>query len=291
MTATTAAELSAASGTRLRRSARPLLDALPRTLTGRVGVLLGALVVAAIACGSLRGVGANTVHITQANTAPSLSHPFGTDGYGRDGLARFAAGGATSLYASFLVIAISMTVAVVVGSVCGLIGGAIDAIVMRAVDLLLSIPSIVLAMAVIGALGPGFVDLVGALCVSYTASFTRMARAFALQTRTSGYITAAQLAGIRRGRTILTHVVPTAFSRLTVVSALTFGDVIIAIAGLSFLGLGVQPPQSEWGSMLSDSQSAFSVAPWLLLAPGLGILCSALAVNLIADELRERGLA
>ena len=265
-----------------------LTKLLPRGMSGRVGLILGSVVVATIAWGSLRGVGANVVHITQTDLIPSWAHPFGTDGYGRDELARFAAGGRTSLYASLLVITISMTVAVVVGGCCGMIGGALDAGVMRFVDVLLSIPGIVLAMAVIGALGPGFVNLVGALCVSYSASFTRMARAFALQVRTSGYLASALLAGIGRARSILTHVVPTVFSRLTVVAALTFGEVIISIAGLSFLGLGVQPPQAEWGSMLSDSQSAFSVAPWLLLAPGLGIVFTALAVNLIIDELRER---
>jgi ABC-type dipeptide/oligopeptide/nickel transport system permease subunit len=158
---------------------------------------------------------------------------------------------------------------------------------MRTMDVLLAIPSLVLALAVIGALGPGFSHLVAALTVGYLASFTKMTRAFALSCRGRADLDAARLAGLGRWRSVLGHVIPPVAGRLSVVGTLSFGDVVISIAALSFLGLGVQPPTPEWGAMLSDDQSALAAAPWLLLAPGLAIVLTALAVNLIADALRE----
>jgi ABC-type dipeptide/oligopeptide/nickel transport system permease subunit len=154
-------------------------------------------------------------------------------------------------------------------------------------DVLLSIPSLVLAMAVIGAFGPGFGHLVMALSISYIASFTKMTRAFALSRRHGADLAAARLAGVGWWRSMLGHVAPRVAGQLTIVSTLSFGDVVISIAALSFLGLGVQPPTPEWGAMLSDSRSAAAAAPWLLLAPGLAIVLTAIAVNLIADALRE----
>jgi peptide/nickel transport system permease protein len=126
-----------------------------------------------------------------------------------------------------------------------------------------------------------------ALSISYIASFTKMTRAFALSRRHGADLAAARLAGVGWWRSMLGHVAPRVAGQLTIVSTLSFGDVVISIAALSFLGLGVQPPTPEWGAMLSDSRSAAAAAPWLLLAPGLAIVLTAIAVNLIADALRE----
>jgi nickel transport system permease protein len=270
---------------------RDSLVAVTGTLVGRLGLACGALVILVIAIGSLRGANPVTVAIDSTFRSPSWAHPLGTDNYGRDELARVAAGGRTSLLAAVLVLAIAMTVALLVGTLSGLAGGAVDAILMRANDVILSIPSLVLAMAVIGALGPGFIQLVGALSFSYVASFTRMARAFALTSRQRADVTAARLAGVGWWRTMIGHVLPRVAGQLWVIGTLTLGDIVISIAGLSFLGLGIQPPTAEWGSMLSDSRSAFTLAPWLLLGPGLAIVLTAGAVNLVADALRERASA
>ncbi|WP_408899715.1 ABC transporter permease (plasmid) [Nocardioides sp. R1-1] len=260
---------------------------ITHSATGRIGLALGVVVLIVLCAGLLTPAEPNAVAIQDEYLSPSLTHPLGTDAYGRDQLARLAAGGMASLAAAALVLMISLTVALVVGVASGLAGGFVDAVVMRINDVLLSIPSIVLAMAVIGALGPGFVQLVSALSVAYVATFTRLARAFTVTCRQREDILAARLAGVPWWTTVRGHVIPGVAAQLGVVSTLTIGDIVISIAGLSFLGLGIQPPTAEWGSMLAESQSAFYVAPWLLLAPAAAILGTAAAVNLIADSLRE----
>lgn len=270
---------------------RAALRGVLHTAAGRAGLACALVVLAVLALGSLRSQSADTVAITSTYLPPSLAHPFGTDEYGRDELARVAAGGLTSLSAATLVMAIATAVALVLGTAAGLLGGLLDTVLMRTMDVLLAIPSLVLALAVIGALGPGFSHLVIALTAGYTASFTKMTRAFALTCRGRADLDAARLAGVGWWRSVLGHVLPPVAGRLTVVSTLSFGDVVISIAALSFLGLGVQPPASEWGAMLSADQSALAAAPWLLLAPGLAIVLTALAVNLLADALREGELA
>lgn len=272
-------------------SARGLLRAVTGTAAGRVGIACALVVLAVLVTGSLRHAGANTVTITGAFAPPSWAHPFGTDDYGRDELARVAVGGRTSLAAAVLVMLLATAVALLLGTAAGLVGGLFDAVVMRIADVLLAIPSLVLAMAVIGALGPGFDHLVLALSVSYVASFTRMTRAYALSARHRADLAAARLAGVGWWRTMLGHVAGPVAGQLTIISTLSFGDVVINIAALSFLGLGVRPPTPEWGAMLADSCGDFAVAPWLLLAPGLAIVLTAIAVNLAADALREQEAA
>lgn len=270
-------------------SPRSAAAAITHSLTGRLGLGCAVIVVVIIGSAWFRSAAPDTVSIDNAFAGPSWSHPLGVDSYGRDELARLAAGGRTSLAAAGLVLISAMLLALLLGTLAGLLGGAVDAVVMRCADVVLAIPSLVLALAVIGALGPGFGQLVGALSVSYVASFTRMTRAFALSSRRRADVTTARLAGIGWWRTTATHVLPRVAGQLLVVSTLTLGDIVISIAGLSFLGLGIQPPAAEWGSMLSDSRSYFGVAPWTLIGPALAIVLTAAAVNLIADAVRERG--
>jgi len=256
------------------------------TTSGRIGLLLSAVVIAVLIAGLVRG-NPNSVHIALRLHAPSLRYPFGTDEFGRDELARIGYGGLTSLSAAALVLIIATAAALVLGTVAGLLGGLLDLVIARTVDVLLAVPTIVLALAVIGALGPGFVHLVLALSVAYIAWFTRMARAFALASRRRDDVTAARLAGVSWLRVVCSHVLPDVSTRLWVVSTLALGDIIISIAGLSFLGLGIQPPAAEWGAMLQQSLDSFVQAPWLLVIPGLTIIVTVAAVNLIADALRE----
>jgi ABC-type dipeptide/oligopeptide/nickel transport system permease subunit len=286
------AEPAAARRMRRRTLARSLsgnqaLRAVTGTAAGRIGLLCALVVAAVLVLGSLRHYDATAVNIGSPFRGPSWAHPLGTDDYGRDELARVAAGGRTSLLAAALVMAVATAVALVLGTAAGVLGGLVDSVLMRIMDVLLSIPSLVLAMAVIGAFGPGFGHLVMALSISYIASFTKMTRAFAMARRHGPDLAAARLAGVGWWRSMLGHVAPRVAGELTIVSTLSFGDVVISIAALSFLGLGVQPPTPEWGAMLSDARSAAATAPWLLLAPGLAIVLTAIAVNLIADALRE----
>jgi nickel transport system permease protein len=271
------------TGSQIRR-------AVTGTAAGRAGLACALVVAALILIGSFRHNTATAVSISNTYLPPSWAHPLGTDDYGRDELARVAGGGRTSLLAAALVMAVATALALMLGTAAGLLGGVADTTLMRIMDVLLSIPSLVLAMAVIGALGPSFGHLVMALSVGYIASFTKMTRAFALSRRHSADLAAARLAGVSWWRSVLGHVAPGVAAQLTVVSTLSFGDVVINIAALSFLGLGVQPPTPEWGAMLSDARS-FAAAPWLLLAPGLAIILTAIAVNLLADALREGDLS
>ena len=264
------------------------LRAVLGTATGRLGLVCGGLVLAMIAIGSIGRSAPNAVAIGHEYLSPSWSHPLGTDAYGRDELARVAAGGRTSLSAAAVIVLIAMAVALVVGITSGLLGGITDSILMRLNDVILSMPTLVFAMGVIAALGPGLENLTLALSISYAAQFTRMARAFTLSSRGRADITAARLAGVGWGRVVAGHIAPDVASQLVVVSTLSFGGVIVSLASLSFLGLGAQIPKAEWGSMLSGSQVTFTSAPWLILAPGLAIVMSTLAVNLIADSLREK---
>lgn len=280
--------LRRAAGLHLTPTASALVGVrVRRSRVGRLGVSLALLVVLILVAGWLSPADPNAVAIDQQFRGPSLAHPLGTDAFGRDQLARLAAGGRSSLSAAALVLVVSMSLALVLGVTSGMLGGPVDAVLMRINDVLLSIPSIVLAMAVIGVLGPGFLQLVGALSVAYVATFTRLARAFTVTCRRRDDVTAARLSGIPWWRTVRGHIVPGVAGQLWVVSTLTLGDIVISIAGLSFLGLGIQPPAAEWGAMLAESQSAFFVAPWLLIAPAAAILLTAAAVNLIADALRE----
>lgn len=266
---------------------RSVLRTASRTLAGRIGLAMGAAVVLVIVIGSLTGVDPNAVSVGEKFQPPGPDHLLGTDHYGRDQFARVAAGGRSSLAAAFLVLLIAMSVALVVGVTAGLLSGPVDTVLMRFNDVLISIPSLVLAMAVIGALGPGFLQLVGALSLGYVASFTRMARSFALSCRERADVAAGRLAGVSWPRTIIGHVLPGVIRQLSVVATLMLGDIVISIAGLSFLGLGIQPPVAEWGSMLSESRSAFTIAPWLLLAPALAIILTTTSVNLLADAFRD----
>jgi nickel transport system permease protein len=227
----TARSISASTG---RRSFHLMLG----TAAGRIGLSCALVMAVMIGFGTLRRAGVDAVDMTSSFLPPSWAHPFGTDDYGRDELARVAVGGRTSLEAAVLVMVFAVLVALVLGTAAGLLGGVVDTVLMRMTDVLLAIPPLVLAMAVIGALGPGFTHLVGALSVSYVASFIRMTRAYSLACRHRADLAAARLAGLGWWRTVSGHVLPTVTGQLATVATLSFGDVVISIAALSFLGLG-----------------------------------------------------
>lgn len=220
-------------------------------------------------------------------SAPDRAHPLGTDQYGRDQLARILDGGKRSLGAALLVSAGTLVVSLVIGIAAGMSGGIIDAVLMRVVDVLLAIPALVLALAVVGVLGVGFESLLVALVASSWAHYARLARGYVRLARTRQDIIAARLAGIGWTRIVTGHVVPGVVAQLLVVATIDLGGVIIGIAGLSFLGLGVQPPAAEWGAMLGDARSYFTIAPWLLFAPASMIFLSVVAANLIGNALRD----
>lgn len=219
--------------------------------------------------------------------APSFAHPLGTDQYGRDVLARIAVGGQRSLGAAVLVLAITLAVSLSIGITAALIGGWVETILMRLIDVLLAIPSLVLALAVVGVLGVGFENLMIAFVISFSAYYIRLARSYAVLARRRQDVMAARLAGVGWTRITAGHILPGVLLQMLIVATLDLGSVIVGISGLSFLGLGVQPPDAEWGAMLNESKLSFTIAPWLLLAPAAAIFLSVIAANSLGNALRD----
>lgn len=267
---------------------RGVLRRLAAHRTGRTGLVLAVLLVATVLLGPLL-VGHSPTELDLANklAAPDGTNWLGTDQFGRDQLARLLEGGRRSLGAAALVLVGALVISMTVGIAAGLAGPAVDAVAMRVVDVLLALPGLILALAIVGVLGPSFPNLVLALVISSWAYYARLARSYVLAARTRGDVLAARMAGISWPRIVVGHIVPGVATQLLVVATLDLGGVIVAIAGLSFLGLGVQPPDAEWGAMLSETRLYFTTAPWLLIGPAVATFLAVTAANLVGDGLRD----
>ncbi len=272
------------------RASRPAgwFERVVSTTSGRVGAGLLVVVLFLVIVGPvLHEHDPAEVAFGRSLESPSREHLLGTDQYGRDQVARLLDGGRRSLIAGGLVLGGVVTISLVAGLAAGLGGRLLDAAITRTIDVVLAIPSLVIALAIVGALGPGFWTLVVALVVAQWASMARLARSLVLAAVRRPDVLCARLAGIPSWRIALTHVLPGTIAQLLAVATLELGSVIVAIAGLSFLGLGVQPPQAEWGSMLSGARGVFTIAPWLLAGPTAALLMIVTAANLLGDSLRD----
>ncbi len=277
-----------------RESAAPLISSrsvLQRLLmhrSARVGIFLAGLLSAlTLIVPVILSDRSDQISLDQKLIAPSIKHPLGTDQYGRDQLARIADGGRRSLGAALLVLSSTLLLSLFVGVTVGMIGGIVDTLVMRVIDVWLALPSLVLALAVVGVLGVGFENLMLALLLSSWAYYARLARSYVQLSRERQDVIVARLSGISWARIITGHIAPGVVTQLAVVATLDLGGTIIGIAGLSFLGLGVQPPDAEWGAMLAESRLFFTTAPWLLLAPACAIFLAVMSANLIGNALRD----
>lgn len=219
---------------------------------------------------------------------PQPGHWLGTDQFGRDVLARIMEGGRRSLGAALTVMACVLLISILLGVTSAMAGGIADQAITRAIDMILALPSIVFALALVGVLGPGFGNLVMAMVISHWASSTRLVRSFVLAIRSRPDIIVARQAGMCWPQVVMGHMIPEVIGKLIVVMTLRLGDIIVSISGLSFLGLGVQPPAAEWGAMLSQARLFFEEAPWLLLAPAGCILVTVIGANLIGEALRDK---
>lgn len=253
----------------------------------QVGAVLALLVVAVAVAGPLLAPHANVTDYTNQLAPPDRHHWLGTDQAGRDQLARTAAGARASLTAVAIVFGLTTAAGLAVGGMAGYVRGVFDALVARVIDVMLGLPPLIIALAIVGALGVGTANLVMAIVVTGWAYPARIARSIVLGSHGRLDVTAARLAGVGRARVFLTHVVPGAAATVVVAATTTIGDVVLALAGLSFLGLGAQPPTAELGQMLAESQSALVSSPWLLLGPGLVIVLTVAAAMLISDTLRD----
>jgi len=219
--------------------------------------------------------------------APSPAHPFGTDTLGRDVLARVLYGAKVSVQVAVTAVVVAAVVGSLIGVLAGHSGGAVETVAMRAVDVLLGFPALVLAIGVVAALGFSLNNVVIALGIVYIPQFARIARSSALAESQEAYVDAARVQGYSRTHIVLREVLPNSLSPLLVQASLLMAFAIIAEASLSFLGLGVQPPTPSWGGMVSTGADYLTTAPWISLFPGLMIFVTVLAFNLLGDGLRD----
>ena len=218
---------------------------------------------------------------------PGSAHWFGTDNFGRDVFTRVLWGGRKALLIAVTAVALTTVAGGLIGLVAGFVGGKIDQLAMRVMDMFQAIPWLVLALTVVAFLGPGTWNVVIALAVPPIPGYARLARSAVLEVRERDYITAARAIGDRSFSIMLRQVLPNSFVPVLVLMTLGFGFTLIAEAGLSFVGLGTQPPEPSWGRMLEEARSFISVAPWTVVFPGLAISWGVIGFNILGDGLRD----
>jgi peptide/nickel transport system permease protein len=253
------------------------------------GLALLAVIVLVLACADLLVPYAKATQpdFTAMLQGPSLRHLMGTDEFGRDLFARIIYGGRTSLTIAFLATLSSCVVGSALGAVAGYFGGRIDNWIMRPLDIFMSIPDILFTMAVVFALGAGFINLLLALTLAYFTNYVRLVRSQVLNLSDLEYIEAARAGGSGDLRIIVSHILPNAIGVISVNTTLNVAKIILYESTLSFLGLGMPPPAPEWGLLLSDAREYMRTAPHLMIFPALAIVLSACSVNLIGDGLRD----
>ena len=217
----------------------------------------------------------------------SKEHIFGTDQLGRDILSRLMYGGRYSLQIGIYSVAMAVTAGTIIGSIAGYFGGVADDVIMRILDIINSIPGLVLSIAVAAILGPGFSNCIIALAFGTTPAYARMIRASILNIRKMEYLEAATSINCSSARIIFRHVLPNAISPLIVMATMSVAQSILTAASLSFIGLGIQPPEPEWGAMLSDARDFLRQYPRLVLVPGVTIMTAVLSLNMLGDGLRD----
>ena len=205
-----------------------------------------------------------------AQKPPGPEHILGTDRYGRDMFSRVLVGSTTSIYATLLLVSIVTVTGTVIGLICGWCGGIADTVLMRISDLFLAFPSLVFALAVSG-----------------WPKFARLARGLTLAQKDSPYLMAVKMSGSSVPKILFKHILPNIAGQILVTAVLDIGTMMMELAGLSFLGLGVQPPAAEWGSMINDGRSMLQISPWMVLAPGVAIFITVMIFNLLGDTLRD----
>lgn len=226
-------------------------------------------------------------NISKKLISPGKEYIFGTDMYGRDMFARVIYGGRISLLVGLSTVIISLFFGSLIGSLAAYYGGRIDNILMRIMDIFLAIPSILMAIAVVAALGQGIVNILIAMSMSRIPQFARIVRSAILSIKGQEFIEAAKACGTSDARIIARHILPNAIGPIVVQASLNVAGAILGIAGLSFVGLGITPPTPEWGSLLSGARSQMRYYPYLVTIPGLAIMVAVLSLNLIGDGLRD----
>ena len=225
--------------------------------------------------------------LSKSMMPPSSEHLMGTDRYGRDMFSRVIVGAQVSIFSTLALVGVISVFGTIVGTLCGYYGGAVDSIVMRISDVCLAFPGLVFALAIAALLGGGVGNAVIALAVISWPKYARVARGQTLALKNVPFVLAARLSGCTSLQMILRHILPNILGPILVTAMLDIGTMMMELAGLSFLGLGAQPPTAEWGNMMSGGRSMLQTYPWLVLSPGLAIFVTVVIFNLLGDTVRD----
>lgn len=220
-------------------------------------------------------------------TGPSSQYIMGTDNFGRDIFSRIIYGARVSLKVGLISVGIAASFGLLFGVTAGYFEGRVDSLIMRFMDILFAFPSILLALFIVSALGPSITNTMIAIGIVNTPVFTRTVRASVISVKSMEYITSARSIGLKSTNIILKHIIPNILAPFTVQITLALSGAILTEASMSFLGLGIQPPDPSWGSMLNESRKYMEVAPWLVIFPALFIICTILSFNILGDSLRD----
>ena len=264
---------------------------LKKTLSNRLSLIGFIIILAVLLLAMLAPIVApydpDNINVKAILFAPSWQHWMGTDGLGRDVLSRMLYGGRISLLVGLVAVGISTIIGIILGALAGFYRGWVDTLIMRLVDVMLSIPSFFLILAVIAFLTPSIINVMIVIGLTSWMSVTRLVRAEFLSLMSREFVLASRTLGAKDFRIIFTHLLPNSLSPIIVSSVLGIAGAVLLESGLSFLGLGVQAPQASWGNILSDGRDNLQFAWWLSLFPGLAILVTVLGYNLLGEGLRD----
>lgn len=270
------------------RGLRDIWTRMKRNRLAMVGlVIIIILVITAIFADYIAPYGYAEQNLANQYQTPNAEHWFGTDELGRDIFSRVVYGSRVSLRVGFISVSISMMIGVAIGAITGYYGGKIDNILMRFIDIVQALPDILLAIAIMAALGPGLTNLMVAVGIAAIPGYARLVRSSVLSLRDQEFVEAARANGSSDARIILKHIIPNCMAPIIVQATLGVAYAIINAAGLSFIGLGLEPPTPEWGAMLSGGRAYIRDYPHMTLFPGLAIVLTILALNLLGDGLRD----
>ena len=275
----------------LSRRRSPLGDVTRHFLRNKLAVagliIVALLVFAAVFAPVLAPQDPAQQHLEDKRTPPGPEYPLGADEFGRDILSRVIYGSRVALFVAVTAVAIALVLGVTMGLLAGFVGGWLDMLLMRVTDIMLAFPYLLLAIAIVAALGTGLQNTTLAVGIWATPAFARLARSQVIGLKNREYVTAAQALGARPRRVVLRHVLPNSIPPIIVFASLYMANAILLEAALSFLGLGIQPPQPSWGLMVSSGRDFLRIAPHIATIPGVAIMLAVLGFNLMGDGLRD----